>query len=66
MTKSKQTKKPAQQKPSNELSDKALDKASGGSFSWGMQNTVAHDISIQPATDTNPGALLPAVQKTIG
>jgi len=62
MSKSKQTKKPAAQK--NELSEKALDQASGGSFSWGMQNTSMGDGSVRPAAEST--ALLPAVQKTIG
>jgi hypothetical protein len=63
VSKSKQTNK-STQKPANELSEQALDKASGGSFSWGMQNVNLCDGSVRPATNTNPGALLPAVQKT--
>jgi hypothetical protein len=63
MSKSKQTKKPVQQKPAaNELSEKALDQASGGSFSWGMQDIHFCDGSVRPSTPTS-GELLPAVQK---
>jgi hypothetical protein len=62
MSKSKQTKQPTQ-KPADELSEKALDQASGGSFSWGMQDIHFCDGSVRPATNTNPGELLPAVQK---
>jgi len=65
MSKSKKTTKP-NQKPTNELPEKALDQAAGGSFSWGMQTTGLCDGSVRPSTNTDPGALLPAVQKTIG
>ena len=61
MSKSKQTKQPAQ-KPANELSEKALDQASGGSFSWGMQDIHFCDGSVRPS-DPAAGMLLPAVQK---
>ena len=64
MSKSKKTKKPVQ-KPTSELSEKALDQAAGGSFSWGMQATGLCDGSVRPVSE-NPTALLPAVQKTIG
>jgi len=63
MSKSKKTKKPSQ-KPTNELSEQALDQTAGGSFSWGMQTTGLCDGSVRPAADST--ALLPAVQKTIG
>ncbi|HVT54341.1 MAG TPA: hypothetical protein VHE77_22390 [Dongiaceae bacterium] len=63
MPKSKPTKKPVQQKPAEgELSETALAQAAGGSFSWGMQDIHFCDGSVRPAT--NPGELLPAVQKT--
>lgn len=65
MSKSKKSKKPVQ-KPTSELSEKALDQAAGGSFSWGMQTASMGDGSVRPSTNTNPGALLPAVQKVIG
>ena len=63
MSKSKQTKKPEQKPVQNELSETALAQASGGSFSWGMQDIHFCDGSVRPATNTNPGELLPAVQK---
>ena len=64
MSKSKQTQKPAKQKPAaNELSETALAQAAGGSFSWGMQNTAMGDGSVRTGLGT-PSELLPAVQKT--
>ena len=63
MSKSKQTKKPVQQKPAaTELSEAALAQAAGGSFSWGMQDIHFCDGSVRP-TDPAAGMLLPAVQK---
>jgi len=63
MSKSKQTKKPVQQKPAEtELSEAALAQVAGGSFSWGMQDIHFCDGSVRP-TDPTAGMLLPAVQK---
>jgi len=63
MSKSKQTKKPVQQKPAEtELSEAALAQAAGGSFSRGMQDIHFCDGSVRP-TDPAAGMLLPAVQK---
>ena len=66
MTKSKHTKKSETRKPAAkanaELSEAALEKASGGSFSWGMQDIHFCDGSVRPS-DPAAGMLLPAVQK---
>ena len=59
MSKSKQTRKPAAQTQS-ELSEAALARVAGGSFSWGMQSA-----SMVGNGMPKPGELLPAVQKIV-
>jgi hypothetical protein len=70
MTKAKHTRKSETRKPAAkahaELSDTALDKASGGSFSWGMQDIHFCDGSVRPSDPATPGLLLPAVKPAGG